>query len=618
MEGRLVRVAGRMALLLLAVTGSVAAPDVAQAGDPRAPGFSFRVIERATGLTSPIGVANAGDGTNRLFIIEQGGAIRIWDGTQLLPTPFLDINLLVLSGGERGLLGLAFHPDYETNGYFYVNYTCDTAAPACSGGGFGAGDSVLARYQVSGNPNQADPASARILTVVDDPFSNHNGGNLVFGPDGYLYWGLGDGGSGGDPCEHAQNLLWEFPSTGSCIPTTRANRRAFWGKMLRLDVNQNLNTPPFYGIPPSNPWTAANDPADTIPDEAWAYGLRNPWRFSFDRATGDLYVADVGQNTREEVTFLAAPLPGGLNFGWDVLEGTFCHENVPSGSCAAFLNPGGSLLPALEYGRSEGSTVIGGYVYRGRPVSNLLTGQYIFGDLGSSHFWRASRVSGNWQKTPLFDYTGGVTGFGEDERGKLFFVALNGTLNQVVPYSFLDVDPSHFAWPFVEALYEASVTGGCGADNYCPDSVTVRGDMAVFLLRARFGASYVPPACSNPVFSDVPCTHAFAPWIYDLVNRGVTAGCTPSQYCPGSPVTRAQMAVFLLRTLEGPSYQPPACSAPTFGDVPCSDPYARWIEELVRRNITGGCGGGNYCPAASVNRAQMAVFLVATFGLVPV
>jgi S-layer homology domain len=194
----------------------------------------------------------------------------------------------------------------------------------------------------------------------------------------------------------------------------------------------------------------------------------------------------------------------------------------------------------------------------------------------------------------------------------------NGTLNQIVPYSFLDVDPSHFAWPFVEALYEASVTGGCGADNYCPDAATARGEMAVFLLRARFGAGYTPPPCTNAIFTDVPCSNAFAPWVYDLVARGVTSGCGNGQYCPGSPVTREQMAVFLLRTLEGPSYVPPACSVPTFADVPCASPYARWIEELVRRNITGGCGGGNYCPTTAVNRAQMAVFLVATFGLIPV
>ena len=475
--------------------------------EQRAPGSFFRVIQRATGLNGPIGIANAGDGTPRLFIVEQGGRIRVFDGTQLLPTSFLDLTSLVLSGGEQGLLGLAFHPDYETNGYFYVNYTCRGTAPACSGGGFGAGDSVLARYQVSaGNPNVADPASAQIMTVIDDPFTNHNGGNLAFGPDGYLYWGLGDGGSGDDQCEYAQNLLWDFVSTGGpCNNTNRTNRRTFWGKMLRLDVNQNLNTAPFYGIPPTNPWSATGDPgdpSDLIPDEIWAYGLRNPWRFSFDRVTGDLYVADVGQNLFEEVNFLAWPPPATgttwRNYGWDVLEGFNCHENVPAGSCNAFLT-GQSQTPAFDYPRSDGQTVIGGFVYRGRPVSNLISSNYIFADYGSSHFWRAIRNGqGVWQKLDLFDY-GGVTGFGEDVRGKLYFVgAFNGTLNQIVPFSFADVDPAHFSYPFVESLFEASVTGGCGGDNYCPAASVTRGEMAVFLLRTRFGSTYAPPACSQP------------------------------------------------------------------------------------------------------------------------
>jgi S-layer homology domain len=327
----------------------------------------------------------------------------------------------------------------------------------------------------------------------------------------------------------------------------------------------------------------------------------------------------VGQNTREEVTLLPAPLAPGRNFGWDVLEGFFCHENVPAGSCTAFLN-GGSLLPAFDYPRSDGSTVIGGFVYRGRPVSQLMTANYIFADIGSGHFWRANRVNNVWQKTLLFDAPStGPAGFGEDENGKLFFAGLfNGTLNQIVPYTFQDVDPDHFAWRFVEPLYEASVTGGCGGDNYCPAATTTRGEMAVFLLRTRFGPTYTPPACTNPTFSDVPCSNLFAAWIYDLVSRGVTAGCGNGQYCPNSAVTREQMAVFLLRTSQGPAYVPPACITPTFNDVPCSSGFARWIEELVRRGVTGGCGGGNYCPTAAVTRDQMAVFLVTMFGLVPI
>jgi len=611
----LVRAAGRVAPLLFALL--LCSP--ASGADQLAPGFFIRIIQRASGFTSPLGIANAGDGTNRLFIVEQGGRIRIWNGTQVLATPFLDISALVLSGGEQGLLGLAFHPNYESNGFFYVNYTCRNTAPACSGGGFGNADSVLARYQVSaGDPNVADPASASVMTVIDDPFSNHNGCNLMFGRDGYLYVSLGDGGSGGDQCEYAQNLMWDFVSTGgSCTNTSRANRRTFWGKMLRLDADQNVTVPPFYGIPPTNPYTGAADPSDLIPDEIWAYGLRNPFRFSFDRLTGDLWVGDVGQNTREEATLLPFPLPGGQNFGWDVLEGFFCHEDVPAGSCNAFLS-GGSLLPAFDYPRTDGATIIGGFVYRGRPVSQLISGNYVFADNSNGRIWRAVR-SMNWQKQLLFNTTNGPAGFGEDELGRLFYAGLfNGTLNQIAPFTFQDVDPTHFAWSFVESIYEASVTGGCGGDNYCPGNTTTRGEMAVFLLRTRFGSTYTPPACTSPTFSDVPCSNLFAPWIYDLVSRSVTGGCGNGQYCPNSPITREQMAVFLLRTSDGPAYVPPACTTPTFNDVPCSSGFARWIEELVRRGVTGGCGGGSYCPTTAVTRDQMAIFLVAMFGLVPV
>jgi hypothetical protein len=265
--------------------------------------------------------------------------------------------------------------------------------------------------------------------------------------------------------------------------------------------------------------------------------------------------------------------------------------------------------------------VIGGFVYRGRPVSNLITGNYLFADNSSGHVWRTVRdQQGQWlPKVLLFDTNSGPAGFGEDDRGRLFFVGLfTGSLNQIVPHSFTDVEPTHFAWSFVEALFEAQVTGGCGGDLYCPASTTSRGEMAVFLLRTRFGPAYAPPACANPTFSDVPCSNLFAPWVYDLVARGVTAGCGGGLYCPNSPVTREQMSVFLLRTAEGPQYNPPTCTTPTFGDVPCGSPFAAWIEELVDRGVTGGCGNGNFCPAAAVNRAEMAIFLVAMFGLVPV
>jgi glucose/arabinose dehydrogenase len=575
-------------------------------------GSFVAMIQRATGLAAPLGIANAGDGTNRLFVVEQGGRIRIWNGTAVLPTPFLDIGALVVAGGEQGLLGLAFHPSYDTNGFFFVNYTCRATAPGCTGDG----DTIVARYQRSAaNPDQADPASARVLFVVDQPFPNHNGGHLAFGPDGYLYIGLGDGGAGGDPLDVAQDL------------STRPGNQAFLGKMLRIDVDQSVGAPPFYGIPPTNPYVGPGDP----PDEIWAYGLRNPWRYSFDRETGDLFIGDVGQESWEEIDFQAAGAPGGQNYGWDVLEGGLhgpqivpagnCFEDVPAGSCVAFLG-GASVLPVFEYGHDEGISVTGGYVYRGRPASTLLTGTYVFGDLIRKQIWRAVRgADGVWSKSVLFEvpFDLWLASFGEDEGGGLFFVDIfNGALYQIVPYTFADVPPQHFAWRFVEPLYEGAVTTGCGGDNYCPDASTTRGQMAVFLLRSRFGPAYLPPPCTNATFADVPCSHPFAAWIYDLVARAVTGGCGGGLYCPDAPVTREQMAVFLLRTAEGPAYTPPPCVTPLFADVPCTSPFAAWINELAARGITGGCGGSNYCPLGVVTRAQMAVFLVVTFGLPPI
>jgi glucose/arabinose dehydrogenase len=590
---RIVSVLAAFSLPTLAAAQALTTPSLAVV----AGGF-VGIAERASGFAAPLGVTSARDGSNRLFIVEQGGLIRIWNGAQVLPTPFLDVSSLISSGGERGLLGLAFHPSYSSNGFLYVNYT--RAAD---------GNTVIARYQLSASdPNVADPASARILFVVQQPAANHNGGQLAFGPDGYLYIGLGDGGGANDPLEVAQDL------------SRRAGNQGSLGKMLRIDVDQNVASPPYYGIPATNPYTSTGDPLDAIPDEIWARGLRNPWRYSFDRLTGDLYIGDVGQSTREEVDFRPSGSPGGANFGWDVLEGTFCHEDVPAGSCAALLAPGGSVLPILEYGRNEGSTVIGGNVYRGRPTSPVLTGRYVFGDFGSGSIWRALRSNGSWTKQALFLTTLGPTAFGESDDGGLFMVSLTqGKLHQIAPYTFADVPPGNAAWRFVETIFGAGVMSGCSGTAYCPFSAATRGQMAVFLLRSRLGASYVPAACSNPSFSDVPCSHPFAAWIYDLVGRGVAGGCAAGRYCPDAAVSRAQMAIFLLRTLDS-AIDPPACNAgaPLFSDVAASSPYCRWIEEVARRGITTGCRAGSYCPLAPVTRGQMAVFLVATFGLLPV
>ncbi|MHC1742634.1 MAG: sorbosone dehydrogenase family protein [Syntrophobacteraceae bacterium] len=340
--------------------------------------LQFQTI--ATGLSTPVSITHAGDGSGRLFLVLQDGRILIHDGGQVLPTPFLDLRSKVSSCaggcGERGLLGLAFHPDYAANGTFFVHYTNR------------AGTSLVARYQVSADPSLANPRSGRTLLSVRQPFANHNGGQLQFGPDGYLYIGLGDGGSGGDPGNRAQN------------------RRMLLGKILRINVNGAAR----YAIPPDNPFAAVRGARREI----WALGLRNPWRFSFDRLTGDLYVADVGQNALEEVNFQPAGSPGGQNYGWRLMEGNQCFN--PAAGC----NDGSLTPPVLEYDHGTGCSVTGGYVYRGSAIP-ALAGQYLYGDFCSGLIWGAqfSPVAG-WSTTVLHDSAFLISTFGEDQEGELY------------------------------------------------------------------------------------------------------------------------------------------------------------------------------------------------------
>ena len=313
------------------------------------------------------------DGSGRLFVIEKAGRIRILENDQLLETPFLDITDRVGSNGnEQGLLGLAFHPAYQENGRFFVNYT-DTR-----------GDTVIARFQVSDDPNVVDPNSEVPLFGYDQPFANHNGGAMVVGPDGYLYIGSGDGGSQGDPNGNAQN-------TGTML-----------GKILRVDVD---SAEP-YAVPSDNPFG----------NEVWAYGLRNPWRLSFDRSTGDLYIGDVGQGNWEEIDFLPAGSPGGANFGWDHREGAHDYEGG---------GPEGMIDPVAEYSHPEGGcSVTGGYVYRGSlPEWN---GIYIYADYCTGMIWGLIQVDGGWQTQLLFDVDVTITSFGQDENGEIYLVSDNG------------------------------------------------------------------------------------------------------------------------------------------------------------------------------------------------
>lgn len=353
-------------------------------GQPRtAAGQAIALEPIASGLPDPVGVVHAGDGSGRLFIVLQEGLIAIHDGIQVLPTPFLDVRPLVFCCDESGLLGLAFHPDYANNGLFYIHYTDNS------------GDMVLSRYQVSADPDLADPASASIVLTVAQPFANHNGGQIAFGPDGFLYIGLGDGGSGGDPDNRAQDLS------------------ELLGKLLRIDVDGGVP----YAIPPDNPFVGV---AGARP-EIWAYGLRNPWRFSFDRRTGDLFIGDVGQSDREEINVQPAGSPGGENYGWRLMEGSLCFD--PPVDC----NDGSLVLPILEYDHLAGDcSVTGGFRYRGAEYPQML-GLYFYADFCSGRIWAASEQGdGTWSTTEMLNTTDNFATFGEDEAGELYVAGLSG------------------------------------------------------------------------------------------------------------------------------------------------------------------------------------------------
>jgi len=392
----------------------------------------------ANGIDRPVFVTHAGDGSERLFIIEQEGAIRIVDaGGTLLATPFMDIDPLVTggtSGGdERGLLGLAFHPDYEVDGAdgegkFYVNYT-----------GTGGGTRI-AEYQVSaGDANIANPASARILMTISQPFSNHNGGWIGFGPDGYLYIGMGDGGSGNDPGDRAANLAQHL------------------GKILRIDVD-NQDAGLEYAIPADNPWAGADDGGL---DEIWHYGVRNPWRTSFDRETGDMWIADVGQNAWEEVNHNIGNV-GGKNYGWR------CREGLVSTGLGCVAS--GWTDPQHVYNHAGGNcSITGGYVYRGCELGEAYQGLYFFGDYCGGNVWTLDQSAGYTRNTE-FNFGFGLSSFGEGEDGELYITDLfAGRVYKLVNPSAPDDNDN-------------GIPDACEAS--CPADITGEGDLDFFDVSA--------------------------------------------------------------------------------------------------------------------------------------
>jgi len=352
-------------------------PVVLLPGFPDPAGAFWQVY--ATGLEQPVDIQNAGDGSGRLFVVERRGRIRIVEQGRLLPESFLDLTDRILSDGlEQGLLGLAFHPEYAVNGLFFVNYTDRD------------GHTLIARFRVSDDPQRADLGSQARLLYVEQPFANHNGGGLAFGPDGYLYAGLGDGGSGGDPLGNGQNL------------------DTLLGKLLRLDV---YGGDP-YAIPPSNPLAGGGGRP-----EIWATGLRNPWRFSFDAATGDLYIADVGQGAWEEIDHVQTGPQGLLNFGWNYFEGLHPHLGT--------LPEGPMIQPVAEYAHEDGRcSVTGGYTYRGTALPEW-QGVYFCGDYCTGEVFGLIRTAGDaWQTERLFGVGVNISTFGVDEAGELYLADL--------------------------------------------------------------------------------------------------------------------------------------------------------------------------------------------------
>jgi glucose/arabinose dehydrogenase len=345
--------------------------------------FTLGVQPFVKGFSHPVFITPAPDNSGRFFVVEQGGQIRIIANGQRMDAPFLDVSsLITTAGSEQGLLGMAFDPNFSKNGTFYINYSRK-----------GNGDNVVARYQISSDANVADPNSAKILLTIPGFEVNHNSGMLAFGPDGYLYIGAGDGGGAGD----------QHGTIGNGQDLNALN-----GKLLRIDVNGDP-----YNIPPTNPFVNQSGARPEI----WAYGLRNPWRFSFDQATGDLYIADVGQAAYEEVDFQAAGDKGGENYGWRMMEGMHCYN--PSSNC----DTSGKVRPILEYTHDSGScSITGGYVYRGQQYP-WLGGEYIFGDYCSGILWATARdASGKWQTRQVGNFNGNISSFGQDTNGEIFVV----------------------------------------------------------------------------------------------------------------------------------------------------------------------------------------------------
>ena len=523
--------------------------------EPAAPASSAALAAGAldiqlvvSGLSQPIGAVNAGDGTNRLFVVQQGGTVRVVQNNRLVSGNFLDIRSVsagLSTGNERGLLGLAFHPSFESNRKLFAYFTN------------GGGDLVIAEFTANSAGTSASVSTYDpILVIEHSANANHNGGQLLFGPDGYLYIFTGDGGGSGDPGENAQRAASHL------------------GKVLRIAPNLNggYSTPtnPFGGI-------------------VWDIGLRNPWRASFDRATDQLWIADVGQGDYEEINREAAG-SGGRNYGWDCREGKHWFETNGCDTTAPFPY----VDPIAEYTHAGGNcSVTGGYVYRGTSQADLV-GQYVLGDYCSGRLWT---IAANGSSLLFHRDTGAlISSFGEAENGELYMTDHAGRLYHVVGSPFSDIASSQF---YNDILWIAAegITGGCGGGKYCPNASVTREQMASFLARAL----NLPNASRDFFADDNSSPHEGD--INRVAQAGITGGCDTNRYCPRSNVTRAQMASFLVRALDLPG------TSTNYFDDDTGNIHHNQINALARSGITGGCDTRRYCPNADVTRGQMAAFL---------
>jgi len=480
----------------------------------------------ASGLAGPVAIANAGDGSLRLFIVEQAGTIRILSGGQVLSTPFLNITGKVLSGGEQGLLGLAFDPNYKTNGFFYVFYT---SRPA--------GEVTIARYHVTADPNVADAQSELVLkTQAHASFANHNGGALAFGPDGCLYAGIGDGGGGGDPDGNGQNL-------GTLL-----------AKIIR--INKTDGAP--CAAAPGNPFV--NTPGAR--GEIWALGLRNPWRITFDRQTGDLFIADVGQGAREEVNF-QPPGVAGRNYCWKAKEGTAIFDSTVQ--CTA----GVPADPILEYDHAAGKcSITGGYRYRGSQFATL-AGTYFYGDFCTGIIWGARLNGSTWTTTQLIDTTLSISTFGEDEAGEIYVADLSGgTIHHLVAPNALQVSPAANVnvagtqgGPFAPASFTYALSVTSGSVNY---STAIQFDPGVpGWLTITAGSGTATTAPTNVTFAVNAAANGLGAGTY---NAAITFTNTTS----GGTQGRTAMLQITARLPDAPTC-PLASSLSDFGGDGRSD-----------------------------------------------